>query len=1048
MSHEPYTTTTSQRVYASMTERRERYASLERLPSTPDTTWNVARCQDTHCHVLYVWPRGLASLEDGATLRCVRCGAPLARTTREARGAWSLYPLEDLAAAYGRALERQDAAAASDAEYLAALEASGTTSADGLAYARQLRTETRATMRKPLEAKLRKLRKAMAAEAAKLAEAAAVREAVDAETDAEYVAMASTMRLPQPEATEPEHHTDAEPATPAQAVLLAALEAGTAKLVPSTEAVEAAKAAAAETAAKLRAEHEAARTERVHASDAYRASRTPEDDAKTLERVQAADYALRQTRAALEAAGVLPQPRVHTYASTSEAYNRSQCDDAVQDGDVLRVPSEDAAAVMVSAWPTAATEATAGEAFHVLADGEDWSALPAVLDGGRTDYAESAAVMAAELAEDATLRTLAADLAAKPLEASALVAPEDVPTLAAKLVPGVLVEHVESGARGTVAGTPAPQRSAGNALYVRVRWQHEYAREAGALVAIRRLRIVEDGSSTAKLVEPQPEAPQPEAVESVRVYAEAAERREARAAVYGTEATEDVLPLAHAMAAAWSHAGGQPEDMPSDAGAVLRALDARMLETAGRLRYARMATARGNLAASMDALEAALASARASEAGSLDESSEAVTEPHTASEAMPAPGLSGLGWTELADGDEDAERCRGCGCRADWHDAMDGACPEDTEAPHPYSMAADALEDEDTPEAVETAKLHALAAAAVEATDWSMSALEDVSALVLDYREATAAAYGADAREAAKRTREAIRHALADMDGATYALVPDATLRLAGMPYVERQCSGTEDGWLYYVLQDAERVEDAGGWTDAEPAWLEAADLARLAMLDDAERHAVDALRSAMQGSAEDAYGLAILVLEPSGWHVLEYREATASDGWTPERMRTSALVEYAEHAAKLVDVDGLVWTLAGSEDVPARSAALATVDALEATAAKLADCEAVCQRLRVELADMASRTLPDFRSADGSALVCLPGAVLPDGRGSVVVAASASSAHVWHVLAMRPGWHAADTYYVATYARPSSCDTPQRTAWHDTLAAALADYASRTEAV
>jgi hypothetical protein len=44
--------------------------------------------------------------------------------------------------------------------------------------------------------------------------------------------------------------------------------------------------------------------------------------------------------------------------------------------------------------------------------------------------------------------------------------------------------------------------------------------------------------------------------------------------------------------------------------------------------------------------------------------------------------------------DPDAERCRHCGTRADWHDGSTGACPDD-DAPHPYSVAADALSSAD-----------------------------------------------------------------------------------------------------------------------------------------------------------------------------------------------------------------------------------------------------------------------------------------------------------------------------------------------------------------
>lgn len=43
--------------------------------------------------------------------------------------------------------------------------------------------------------------------------------------------------------------------------------------------------------------------------------------------------------------------------------------------------------------------------------------------------------------------------------------------------------------------------------------------------------------------------------------------------------------------------------------------------------------------------------------------------------------------------DPDAEICRKCGHRADWHDASDMQCPDD-DAPHPYSYAADATPNE------------------------------------------------------------------------------------------------------------------------------------------------------------------------------------------------------------------------------------------------------------------------------------------------------------------------------------------------------------------
>jgi hypothetical protein len=59
-----------------------------------------------------------------------------------------------------------------------------------------------------------------------------------------------------------------------------------------------------------------------------------------------------------------------------------------------------------------------------------------------------------------------------------------------------------------------------------------------------------------------------------------------------------------------------------------------------------------------------------------------LAEPRTLN-VSPATGMDGS--------DPDAAVCARCHTRADWHDAMDGACPEDADAPHPYSIAADAL---------------------------------------------------------------------------------------------------------------------------------------------------------------------------------------------------------------------------------------------------------------------------------------------------------------------------------------------------------------------
>jgi len=90
--------------------------------------------------------------------------------------------------------------------------------------------------------------------------------------------------------------------------------------------------------------------------------------------------------------------KVHVFDSSGFAYDMSQCSDEIKDGDVLYVPSESVAAVMVRAWPvTPKVGAVQDETtmLHVLKDGytieevivEVWeTALPSEV---RPDYAEA-----------------------------------------------------------------------------------------------------------------------------------------------------------------------------------------------------------------------------------------------------------------------------------------------------------------------------------------------------------------------------------------------------------------------------------------------------------------------------------------------------------------------------------------------------------------------------------------------------------------------------------------------------------------------------------
>lgn len=99
-------------------------------------------------------------------------------------------------------------------------------------------------------------------------------------------------------------------------------------------------------------------------------------------------------------------PKIHTFDSTGEAYNASQCDEDISDGDVLVVPSEKVVGVLVEAWPVAA--GTLNGEFHTHAEGWDWSKVPCIagqrlIDGEvettyeDRDYSESYGLAVGEL---------------------------------------------------------------------------------------------------------------------------------------------------------------------------------------------------------------------------------------------------------------------------------------------------------------------------------------------------------------------------------------------------------------------------------------------------------------------------------------------------------------------------------------------------------------------------------------------------------------------------------------------------------------------------
>jgi hypothetical protein len=93
-------------------------------------------------------------------------------------------------------------------------------------------------------------------------------------------------------------------------------------------------------------------------------------------------------------------PRVHEFDSTSTAYDMSQCDDEIADGDVLVVRSERAVAVLLEAWPVAITALVAGEHFHVADETLDFQHVESTSKPGTIrNYRASIEIAAPIIAE-------------------------------------------------------------------------------------------------------------------------------------------------------------------------------------------------------------------------------------------------------------------------------------------------------------------------------------------------------------------------------------------------------------------------------------------------------------------------------------------------------------------------------------------------------------------------------------------------------------------------------------------------------------------------
>ncbi len=70
----------------------------------------------------------------------------------------------------------------------------------------------------------------------------------------------------------------------------------------------------------------------------------------------------------------MAEPKVHTFESTGEAYDASQCDDNIVDGDVLAIPGERVVGFLYEAWPVAVTVDVG--VFHTATDLADMVSDP------------------------------------------------------------------------------------------------------------------------------------------------------------------------------------------------------------------------------------------------------------------------------------------------------------------------------------------------------------------------------------------------------------------------------------------------------------------------------------------------------------------------------------------------------------------------------------------------------------------------------------------------------------------------------------------------
>jgi hypothetical protein len=247
-----------------------------------------------------------------------------------------------------------------------------------------------------------------------------------------------------------------------------------------------------------------------------------------------------------------------------------------------------------------------------------------------------------------------------------------------------------------------------------------------------------------------------------------------------TTMTHQTYTTLHAaMLEAWNEANGGEEDMPADPAGVLAALDARMLETAGRQRYNRQSTARDKLVEAMEAHERY-----------------AKTEPPTLVEdAYPLATILGHDYTERVDATSRESAAR---------DMAPFPCSRCNVRPHEYGSAlcAECSRELLTYHEAQTAR----GGCAGDCADCAegKSYLEGLAKLVEDvqrsqaraksyYTMGNAAAAIQEADAVTTKLMDTLRAWLGMLPASLLQDVPAATLELAGMA-LERDGSSYRSG--------------------------------------------------------------------------------------------------------------------------------------------------------------------------------------------------------------------------------------------------------------